>query len=144
MDILPSNTKFSFNGNWIANHYQTGNLSLTFSVSAPSSLVSTLQNTFAATQGGTQNGGDSQALRRVNRRDAASIRRRPLSGMVEVRDERRCRGIEAGRGRIERRVLPRNLRARDRGELAETSLTPQSAWPLLTASRRSGGSATSA
>jgi hypothetical protein len=51
------NTSFQFGANWIVNHYQTASLSLTFDVSAPSSLVTTLQNAFTTNQGGTQNGG---------------------------------------------------------------------------------------
>src|SRR5262249_7038867 len=55
------NTGFQFGGNWVVNHYQTGNLTLTFHVSAPSSLI-TLQNTFVGGPNGTQNGGPTGTL----------------------------------------------------------------------------------
>jgi hypothetical protein len=56
------NTGFQFGGNWVVNHYQTGNLTLTFHVSAPSSLINTIQNTFVAGTFGTQNGGPTGTL----------------------------------------------------------------------------------
>jgi hypothetical protein len=56
------NTGFQFGGNWVVNHYQTGNLTLTFHVSAPSSLITTLQNTFVGGPAGTQNGGPTGTL----------------------------------------------------------------------------------
>jgi hypothetical protein len=52
-----SNTSFQFGAFWIVNHYQTANLSLTFDMNAPSSLVTSLQNAFTTNQGGTENGG---------------------------------------------------------------------------------------
>jgi hypothetical protein len=52
------NDKLSFNANWVVNHYQTATLSLSFTVSAPTSpFISRVQNAFTAAQGGTQNGG---------------------------------------------------------------------------------------
>jgi hypothetical protein len=51
------NTAFDFGGTWLVNHYQTASLSLSFSVSAPGSVISTLQSTFSTGPFGTQNGG---------------------------------------------------------------------------------------
>jgi len=57
------NDKFSFNGNWIVNHYQTASLSLSFNVSAPPTFpISKLQNVLATSQGGVQNGGPTHTL----------------------------------------------------------------------------------
>ena len=56
------NTGFQFGGNWVVNHYQTANLTLTFHVSAPSSLITTLQNTFVGGPNGSQNGGPTGTL----------------------------------------------------------------------------------
>jgi hypothetical protein len=56
------NTGFQFGGNWVVNHYQTGNLSLTFHVSAPSSLITMIGNAFEVNPFGTQNGGPTGAL----------------------------------------------------------------------------------
>lgn len=56
--VDPVNDKFSFGANWIVNHYQTATLSLSFTVSAPTSpFIDRVQNAFTAAQGGTQNGG---------------------------------------------------------------------------------------
>lgn len=53
------NEKLDFGGNWVVTHYQTASLSLTFTVSAPSGPVATLQNQFIETANGSQNGGPS-------------------------------------------------------------------------------------
>lgn len=58
VSVNPANDKFQFSANWIVNHYQTETLSLSFTVSAPTgNQLKTLQNTFTATHGGSQNGG---------------------------------------------------------------------------------------
>lgn len=54
------NDRFEFGANWVVNHYQTANLSLSFTVTAPAVKIQTLQNLFVATQGGAQNGGPTR------------------------------------------------------------------------------------
>jgi hypothetical protein len=53
-----ANDKFTFKANWLVDHFQTGTLSLSFTVTAPPShRIGTLTSLLTETGTGTQNGG---------------------------------------------------------------------------------------
>ena len=56
--VNPGNNEFQFGANWIVNHYQTANLTISFRVASVSpGQITTVESVFTSTKGGTQNGG---------------------------------------------------------------------------------------
>src|SRR5215471_7045033 len=51
------NTASQYGGPWTVNHYQTASLSVSFSIYAPNSVISTIRSTINPVSSGTQNGG---------------------------------------------------------------------------------------
>jgi hypothetical protein len=56
--VTPVNDQFLFGGNWVIDHFQTANLSLSFTVTAPpANPISTLRSVFTGIPSGVENGG---------------------------------------------------------------------------------------
>jgi hypothetical protein len=64
--VAAADDTFQFGGNWIVNHYQTSNLSLSFTVTAPpTQAIDAVQSVFTASTIGVQNGGPSHTTSAV-------------------------------------------------------------------------------